>query len=170
MHVGSGHLLINYACAYRASTHLNFIVSVFLALCVYPPALPPPTVMVSSDNIMSPGSNVTLTCVVGVVAGLIVHPEIAWTKQAVSGGGDTTLNTISLGPVRTNRTLSFPLLFSPINTSDAGQYTCTATVYVDIINVTITNSRVVDVRLQSELQVCVCHVTAFMCTCVFATL
>ena len=117
--------------------------------------------MVSSDNTMSPGSDVTLTCMVGVVEGLIVSPEVAWTKRAVSDGGDTTLNTISVGPVYTNSMLSLPLMFSPINTSDAGQYTCTATVNVDIINVTVTNNSAVDVELQSELhvRVCICHVT-----------
>ena len=87
-------------------------------------------------------------CVVGVVDRLIVQPDIVWTKQAVSAGGDTALNTISVPPVRTNNTVT--LTFNPTNTSDAGQYTCTATVNISAINVTVSNYSMVDIRLQSE--------------------
>ena len=114
-------------------------------LCI---ALPPPTIMTTSSGTMSPGSSITLTCVVGVVDGLIVHPDIEWIKQTVSAGGDTALNTINVPPVRTNNTVT--LTFNPTNTSDAGQYTCTATVDISAINITVTNNSMVDIRLQSE--------------------
>ena len=42
------------------------------------------------------------------------------------------------------------LSFNSINTSDAGQYTCTATVNVSAINITVTNNSMVDIRLESE--------------------
>ena len=112
------------------------------------PALPPPTVMTTSSGDMLPGSSITLTCFVGVVQGLIVQPDIVWTKQAVSAGGDTALNTISVPPVRTNNTVT--LTFNPTNTSDAGEYTCAATVNISAINITVTNNSMVDIRLQSE--------------------
>ena len=111
-------------------------------------ALPPPTVMTTSSGTMSPGSSITLSCTVGVVEGLIVQPAIVWTKQAVSVDGDTALNSISVGAMRTNNIAT--IYFNPINTSDAGQYTCTATVDISAINITVTNSSMVDIRLQSE--------------------
>ena len=112
------------------------------------PALPPPTVLTTSSGTMSPGSSITLSCTVGVVEGLIVQPAIVWTKQAVSVDGDAALNSISVGAVRTDNIVT--LTFTPINTSDAGQYTCTATVDITAINITVTNSSMVDIRLQSE--------------------
>ena len=117
-------------------------------LCPTHAALPPPTVMTTSSGTMSPGSSVTLICLVGVVNELIVHPAIVWTKQSVGAGGDTALNSISVGAVRTNNTVT--LSFNNLNTSDAGQYTCTATVNVSAINITVTNNSMVDIRLQSE--------------------
>ena len=104
--------------------------------------------MTTSSGTMSPGSSITLTCIVGVVEGLIVQPAIVWTKQAVGAGGDTALNSISVGAVRTSNTVT--LSFNNLNTSDAGQYTCTATVNVSAINITVTNNSMVDIRLQSE--------------------
>ena len=104
--------------------------------------------MTTSSGTMSPGSSITHSCTVGVVEGLIVQPAIVWTKQAVSVDGDTALNNISVGAVRTNNTVT--LSFNSINTSDAGQYTCTATVNVSAINITVTNTSMVDIRLQSE--------------------
>ena len=111
--------------------------------------------MTTSSGTMSPGSSITLSCTVGVVEGLIIQPAIVWTKQAVGVDGDTALNSISVGAVRTNNTVT--LSINPINTSDAGQYTCTATVNVSAINITVTNSSMVDIRLQSEWVVpCLC--------------
>ena len=104
--------------------------------------------MTTSSGTMSPSSSITLMCVVEVVQGLIVQPDIVWTKQAVSAGGDTALKTISVPPLRTNNTVT--LTFNPTNTSDAGQYTCTATVNISAINVTVSNYSMVDIRLQSE--------------------
>ena len=104
--------------------------------------------MTTSSGTMSPGSLITLTCTVGVVDGLIVQPNIVWTKQAVGGDGDTALNSISVEAVRTDSTVT--LFFTPINTSDAGQYTCTATVDISAINITVTSNSMVNIRLQSE--------------------
>ena len=124
-------------------TIINYSVLLFSNL-----ALSSPTIMTTSSGSMSPGSSITLTCIVEVVQGLIVQPDIMWTKQAVNAGGDTALNTISVPPVRTNNTVT--LTFNPTNTSDAGQYTCTATFNISAINVTVSNYSMVDIRLQSE--------------------
>ena len=110
-------------------------------------ALPPPAVMVDYNGTMSIGSFLTLSCEVQVVEGLIVQPDIVWTKRAVSNNGGNS--TISVRAAQTDNTLT--LTFNDLNTSDAGKYTCTATVNVSVINLSVTNATKLDVRLQSEL-------------------
>ena len=114
------------------------------------PALSAPTVMITTTGTMSPGSSLTLTCEVGVVEGLVVEPVIVWSKSAVSGSTPelTSFNIISVEPMQTDNTLT--LQFNPINTSDAGVYTCTATVAVEAINITVSNFSKVNVRIQCE--------------------
>ena len=110
-------------------------------------ALPPLAVMVDYNGTMSIGSFLTLSCEVEVVEGLIVQPDIVWTKRAVSDGDGNSI--ISVGAVRTDNTLT--LTFTELNTSDAGDYTCTAAINVIIINLSVTNSSKLDIRIQSEL-------------------
>ena len=111
-------------------------------------ALPPPAVTVDyNGTTMSIGSYLTLSCEVQVVEGLIVQPDIVLTKKAVSNDGGNSI--ISVGTVRTNNTLT--LTFNKLNTSDAGEYTCTAAVNVSVINLIVTNSSKLDIRTQSEL-------------------
>ena len=130
---------------------LRIIISQCLCVkCVSSPhiiALSPPAVMVDYNGTMSIESYLTLSCVVQVVEGLIVQPDIAWTKRAVSNDGGNS--TISVGAARTDNTLT--LTFNGLNTSDAGDYTCTAAVNVNVINLSVTNATKLDVRLQSEL-------------------
>ena len=119
-------------------------------MCVNSPhiiALPPPAMMVDYNGTMSIGSFLTLSCEVQVVEGLIVQPYIAWTKRAVSDGDGNSI--ISVEQVWTNNTLT--LTFNKLNTSDAGEYTCTTAVNVSIINLSVTNSSKLDIRIQSEL-------------------
>ena len=117
--------------------------SVLLCMCPHIIALPSLAVMVDYNGTMSIGSFLTLSCEVQVVEGLIVQPDIARTKRAVSDGGGN--NTISVGAVQTDNTLTLTY------TSDAGEYTCTAAVNVSVINLIVTNSSKLDVRTQSEL-------------------
>ena len=60
-------------------------------------ALPPPTVMTTSSGNMSLGSSLTLTCIVGVLEGLLFLPDIMWTKHV---NGDSALNSTSVDAVR----------------------------------------------------------------------
>ena len=93
-----------------------------------------------------PGQALSLTCVVGVVERLVVEPVIVWEKFA--SNESLTANTISVDPVRdgNNSTLFFPSL----NTSDAGLYTCRATVTIDSIGVSMTTEDTQNIKLQSE--------------------
>ena len=91
-----------------------------------------------------PGEPYNLTCIVTVVDRLIVSPVIEWSKESVLGEE----NDISVYPMRYKDQLS--LEFEILNTSDAGEYTCDATVTVSEINVTVANSSVEVLELQSK--------------------
>ena len=91
-----------------------------------------------------PGEPCNLTCIVTVVDRLIVSPVIEWSKESVIGEE----NDISVYPMRYKDQLS--LEFEVLNTFDAGKYTCDATVTVSEINVTVSNSSVEVLELQSK--------------------
>ena len=91
-----------------------------------------------------PGEPYNFTCIVTVVDRLIVPPVIEWSKESVIGEE----NDISVYPMRYKDQLS--LEFEFLNTSDAGEYTCNATVTVTEISVTVSNSSVEVLELQSE--------------------
>ena len=106
--------------------------------------LPNPEVVTEVIGLEIPGEPYNLTCIVTVVDRLIVSPVIEWSKESVIGEE----NDISVYPMRYNDQLS--LEFEVLNTSDAGEYTCDATITVTEISVTVTNSSVEVLKLQSE--------------------
>ena len=77
---------------------------------------------------------------------LIVSPQIEWTKEAVSFISEE--NNISIYPTHYENQLF--LEFEVLDTSDAGKYICEATVTISQINVSVTNSSVEVLELQSE--------------------
>ena len=87
-------------------------------------------------GLAEPGEQYMLNCTVSVVERLIVSPVITWTKRSAN-------NTISVSPVDmvvsdTMRSLS--LNFSSLKTSDAGQYTCEASLNVSEIDMVTSNN------------------------------
>ena len=73
-----------------------------------------------------PGEEYMLNCTVTIVDRLIVSPVITWTKRSAN-------NVISVPPVLmtiSNVMSSLYLSFSSLNTSDAGLYTCEASINV----------------------------------------
>ena len=115
--------------------------------CLFYAALPPPTVdiVVNGTNIL--GQALSLTCVVGVVDRLIIQPVIVWEK--FSSNELLSVNNIRVGPSRNgnNSTLSFPSL----HTSDAGLYTCTATITIGSIDILFTEQDTQNITLQSKI-------------------
>ena len=101
-----------------------------------------------------PGEEYLLNCTVEVIDRLIVTPTIVWIKDSVNTSFvSDDLNTISVPQVLSNISdtmYSQSLFFSSLNTSDAGQYTCHATIRVNKINVTVTSTSVQDLVLQSK--------------------
>ena len=111
------------------------------------PALPPPVVTTSSYGSTIAGSVYSLVCMVKVVDGLVVVPDVVWMKDGgvlVNGTNTTLTRTVSGG----NSTLN--LTFNPLLTSHGGQYTCVATISVPQLSLNITNSSAVTVSVQSE--------------------
>ena len=109
-----------------------------------------------TTGIVRPGEEYNITCTVEVIGRLIVTPTIVWIKDSVNTSLlSDDLNTISVPSVLSNISdtmYSLSLFFSSLNTSDAGQYTCQAIISVNEINVTVTNSSVQDLLLQSKFK------------------
>ena len=112
--------------------------------------LPNPEVVTEVTGLEIPGEPYNFTCIVTVVDRLIVSPAIEWSKESVIGEE----NDISVYPICYKDQLS--LEFEVLNTSDAGEYTCNATVTVTEISVTVTNSSVEVLELQSKY-INTCH-------------
>ena len=107
-----------------------------------------------TTGIVRPGEEYNITCTVEVIDRLIVTPTIVWIKDSVNTSLlSDELNTISVPSVLSNISdtmFSLSLFFSSLKTSDAGQYTCQANMTVNEINVTVTNSILQDLSLQSK--------------------
>ena len=116
--------------------------------------LPSPVVVIMTSGKAVPGEEYLLNCTVKVIDRLIVTPTIIWIKNSVNRSlVSDDLKTISVPSVLRNISdtmYSLSLFFSSLNTSDAGQYTCQATITVNEINVIVTNTSVQDLILQSK--------------------
>ena len=107
-----------------------------------------------TTGIARPGEEYNITCTVEVIDRLIVTPTIIWIKDSVNTSLlSDDLNTISVPSVLSNISdtmYSLSLFFSSLNTSNAGQYRCQAIITVNEINVTVINSSVKNLPLQSK--------------------
>ena len=136
-----------------------FIIScIALSLSFLHTATPIPIVEILTVGLAQPGEQYMLNCTVSVVDRLIVSPVITWTKRSAS-------NTISVSPFLmtvsdTMRSLS--LNFPSLNTSDAGQYTCEASLNVTQIGMVTRNNDSENLPLESESFF---KETVLMCTC-----
>ena len=111
--------------------------------------LPNLEVITAVTGIEVPGNPYSFSCTVTVVDRLIVSPAIKWSKKAVSF--ISAKNYISVYPIRYEDQLF--LEFEFLNTSDAGKYTCEATVTISEISLNVTNSSVEVLQLQSEYSI-----------------
>ena len=119
-------------------------------------AIPSPIMKMMTTGINRAGEEYNITCTVEVIDRLIVIPTIVWIKASVNTSLlFDDLNTINVPSVLSNISntmYSLSLIFSSLNTSDAGQYTCQSIISVNEINVTVTNSSVQDLLLQSKFK------------------
>ena len=110
-------------------------------------ATPVPVVEIVSMGIAEPGEEYLLNCTVTVVDGLIVSPVITWTKRSVK-------NVISVPPVLmtvSDVMSSLYLIFSSLNTSDAGLYTCEATINFSQISMVAKSNESWNLPLKSKI-------------------
>ena len=131
------------------------------------PDLPQPEVRVESDGDSTAGENFSLQCTVETVEG--VRPEdisIQWTGP--DGGQISSGDNIVIGELTTDGTVTTgSLQFSPLRTSDRGQYTCTGRVAASSVVVDVSNSDSIVVNVTSTFSPVLCsgiHVHVCMCT------
>ena len=85
--------------------------------CLLHSALPAPVVNISFSGNSTAGEVYSLQCSASVVAGLVVLPDLKIVFP----------NSTEISVVNSS---SLDYMFSPLRTSDGGQYTCTATVNI----------------------------------------
>ena len=85
--------------------------------CFLHSALPVPVVTISFSGSSTAGEEYSLQCSASVVAGLVVLPDL---KIVFPNSTEISVMDSS----------SLDYMFSPLRTSDGGQYTCTATVNI----------------------------------------
>ena len=100
--------------------------------------LPTPFVTITTNGDQFVGGTYTITCTVNIIQPLIASLTIQWNKLI-----SNVLNTLS------GNTVSSLTTFTSLNTSDAGIYTCQATVSISDIATTI-NSTNTTIQLQSK--------------------
>ena len=85
--------------------------------CLLHSALPAPVVTISFSGDSTAGQGYSLQCSASVVAGLVVLPDLK-----IVFPNSTEISVMD--------STSLDYMFSPLRTSDGGQYTCTATVNI----------------------------------------
>ena len=131
------------------------------------PDLPQPEVRVESDGDSTAGEDFSLQCTVETEEG--VRPEnisIQWTGP--DGGQISSGDNIVIEELTTDGTITTgSLQFSPLSTSDRGQYTCTGRVVASSVEVDVSNSDSIVVIVTSTFSPVLCsgiHVHVCMCT------
>ena len=102
-----------------------------------PPALPSPQVTTTMDSTVTAGGQQALECTVLVVPFLTVAPTLLWVAPS-----NSEVASVS-GPSLTHT-------LDSVRTSDAGQYTCRATVDIPSVGVSVTGQNSTTLTVQSE--------------------
>jgi hypothetical protein len=106
-----------------------------------PPRLPTPTIDITSNGDESVGGgSYSITCKVNILQPLIASLTIKWNKTINSNGESVPLSTIMSNTVN-------ELMFSSLNTSHAGIYTCQAIISIPNVG-TVMNTSNTTIQLQ----------------------
>ena len=103
----------------------------FIACGCLPSGLPAPVVDISFSGDSMAGQSSSLQCSASVVAGLVVQPDMEIVFPNM-----TVVAAMSIS--------SLIYTFSPLRTSDGGQYTCTATVNIPEAGITDLKSTAIE--------------------------
>ena len=106
---------------------------------MFPASLVPPhlNVSITATGSLTAGQTYSLTCSVSVVEYLVVQPSIVWRDgqgREVAGGSGSGLL----------------LIFDPLRTFNGSHYTCTASVSVPEISLTVGGEAFTDVVVSSK--------------------
>ena len=116
---------------------------------------------VISDGTSTAGETFSLECVVETVEGVRSEDiSIVWMGP---DGSELSGDSIGIGGLTTEGTVtSGRLVFSPLHTSDRGQYTCTGRIAADSVGVNVSNTSSVEIDVTSECcrlwKYCIPHV------------
>ena len=99
--------------------------------------IPSPQVTTTMDSTVTAGGQQALECTVSVVPFLTIAPTLQWVapsnSKVASGSGPSLTHTLD-----------------PVRTSDAGQYTCRATVDISSVGVSVSSQCSTTLTVQSE--------------------
>ena len=112
---------------------------IIITLFVYPIDLIPPSVNIETNVAQMIGENYNMTCTVNVLGLLIPKTMIQWTKTPPN-------NTI---PSSNAGTTSIHYI-EALNTSDAGLYTCIASIKLPDIGITVQGNDNHIIKLKSK--------------------
>ena len=121
------------------------------------PLLPPadlgqPTVSVTAEGSSTAGEEHALVCRVETEEGVRMEDiSIQWTGP--DGGTPSEDNIVIESPTTTGNVATGRLQFSPLRTSDRGQYTCTGRIAATSVGVDVSSSDFTTVTLPSECPV-----------------
>lgn len=107
--------------------------------------LPPPTITITSQKDSVVGENYTLTCTVSTLEDIAENSILSGTWTDVNG------HSLQQDLIIVNETTSFFMLhFTPIDTSDGGQYICNASITVPKLSIVTAFSKFYDIIIQRE--------------------
>ena len=120
-------------------------------------------VLVSSSSVgtMAVGERPEFTCSVTTVEHLTPSAELSieWSGGSVGASGVVESETRAVNETTSERTL----IFSSLNTSHGGQYTCQAVMYIDMISLMKTGIDSAEIMVQSEFSLSLLWM--LMCVC-----
>ena len=113
------------------------------------PDLDQPLVRVMSDGNLTAGETFSLECVVETVEGVRSEDiSIVWLGP---DGSEPSGDSIEIGGLTTEGTVTRGrLMFSPLHTSDRGQYSCTGRIAADSVGVDVSDTSSVEITVTSE--------------------
>lgn len=96
-------------------------------------ALPPPNVTITPSRDNTAGHLYNLTCTSTVIGNLVVSQTLEWLidEQPISNSSDIMVKLQASGV-----TSSLILMFTPLSSSHAGQYTCRARIDIPTVGIT----------------------------------
>ena len=109
-----------------------------------------PLVSVRSGGTSTAGETFSLECVVETVEGVRSEDiSIVWMGP---DGSEPSGDSIEIGGLTTEGTVTRGrLVFSPLHTSDRGQYTCTGRITADSVGVDVSDTSSITINVTGEL-------------------